>query len=145
MLKARLLRDCIVSPPEGPEGACRELLVTGYEIWGHAGFDEYGRDVVCAGVSAIAQAALLGLRDSLGKRVTFEKRSGYLKVHVAREHAGKPGPRAIFRALELGLKAIAQSYPGALAVDEEGGERYDVHGSAAFCTEKGYGKLEERS
>lgn len=118
MLKARLLRNCIVAPSDGPEKACKELLVTGYEIWGHAGFDEYGRDVVCAGVSAIAQAALLGLRDSLGERVTFEKRSGYLRVCVSREYAEKPGPRAVFRALELGLESIAQSYPGALVLEE---------------------------
>lgn len=30
------------------------------EIKGHANFDKHGRDIVCAGISAIAQSAILG-------------------------------------------------------------------------------------
>jgi uncharacterized protein YsxB (DUF464 family) len=30
-------------------------------IKGHANYDQYGKDIVCAGVSAIAQTAVLGL------------------------------------------------------------------------------------
>lgn len=31
------------------------------EVKGHAGYDAHGRDIVCAGVSAILQTAVLGL------------------------------------------------------------------------------------
>lgn len=31
------------------------------DVVGHAEYDEYGKDIVCAGVSAIVQTALLGL------------------------------------------------------------------------------------
>lgn len=31
------------------------------EVEGHAGYDAHGRDIVCAGISAILQTAVLGL------------------------------------------------------------------------------------
>lgn len=31
------------------------------DVVGHAEYDEYGKDIVCAGVSAIVQTAILGL------------------------------------------------------------------------------------
>lgn len=101
MLKAKLLRD--------------GSTLTGYEIKGHAGFDEYGKDVVCAGVSALAQTALLGLCDLLGS-VNVMKESGYLKVSLSWKQAQGEGPKAVLRTLELGLKAIEKSYEGSLKV-----------------------------
>jgi uncharacterized protein len=32
------------------------------DVRGHAGYAEHGKDIVCAGVSAITQAAILGLQ-----------------------------------------------------------------------------------
>lgn len=106
MLKVRLLRRQ-VSPEE--DGS----VLFGFSVEGHAGFGERGKDIVCAGVSAIAQTALYGLQDIAKDAVRFEKREGYLAVTVDPETAREEGPRAVLRTLELGLMAIGRSYPGA--------------------------------
>jgi len=110
MLKAKLLRK------RDPAG---EALLCGFTVEGHAGFADYGQDIVCAGVSAIAQAALFGLQDLLGDAVRSEMREGYLRVVVAESRAREEGPRAVFRTLELGLAAVHRSYPGAIELSED--------------------------
>ncbi len=107
MLKVRLLR-------KADSGG--EPVLCGFAVEGHAGFADYGKDIVCAGVSAIAQAALFGLQDILGEDVTKEMREGYLKVQVDPSLSAKEGPKAVLRTFELGLAAVERSYPGAVKV-----------------------------
>lgn len=109
MLKARLLRK---------SDSAGGRVVYGFEVEGHAGFAEYGKDIVCAGASAIAQAALFGLQDILGDAVKSEVSPGFLRVSVDESRASEEGPRAILRALELGFRAIERSYPGTVVVTE---------------------------
>lgn len=94
--------------------------ILGFRVQGHAGFGEYGKDIVCAGVSAITQTAVLGLRELLGQnRVFCEMRPGYLEVNLSREDAEKEGPSAVLKSLELGLQAIKESYPGSICLKYE--------------------------
>ncbi|MGE5580686.1 MAG: ribosomal-processing cysteine protease Prp [Bacillota bacterium] len=109
MLKAKLLRKT------GPAGG---RVLCGFTVEGHAGFAEYGKDIVCAGVSAIAQAALFGLQEILGDAVKSDINPGFLRVSVDESRASEEGPRAILRTLELGFRAIERSYPGAVELCE---------------------------
>lgn len=111
MVKAKLLRR------SGGHGEGGNVFV-GFRIEGHADFGEAGKDIVCAGVSAIAQAALFGLQDILGNGVKFRKGSGYLEVEVDPGKAEAEGPKAIFRSLQLGLLGIQESYPGTVKIEE---------------------------
>jgi uncharacterized protein YsxB (DUF464 family) len=104
MLKVKLLRK---GPVTG-QGVQIGPLV-GFRIHGHADFSEHGQDIVCAGASAIAQAALMGLQDVLGSKVRFHKEPGFLEVYVF-EEAGELAPQAILRTLELGLLSISRAY-----------------------------------
>jgi hypothetical protein len=110
MLKVKLLRR--PGPVEG------ERVLAGFLVEGHADFGEHGTDIVCAGVSAIAQAALFGLQEILGGDLKSEKRDGYLEVLVDPGKAGGEGPKAILRAFELGVRAVGRSYPGTVEVRE---------------------------
>jgi len=98
-------------------------VLVGFEVQGHAGFGPYGQDIVCAGVSAVTQAALLGLQDILKDGVRFQMRPGYLGVTIEPAEARKPGPRAIMRTLWLGLEAIFRSYPGSLVLEHRDEDR----------------------
>lgn len=40
---------------------------------GHAGFDVYGYDIVCAALSSILQTTVLGLMQVLGLSIVFDK------------------------------------------------------------------------
>ncbi|HHT85657.1 MAG: ribosomal-processing cysteine protease Prp [Bacillota bacterium] len=109
MLKVQLLRKHdepdLADPGRVPVG-----ILVGFKVLGHAGFAEHGQDIVCAGVSALAQGALLGLQDVLGDKVSFRKQPGYLEVELDVKDAGELAPRTVLRTLELGLLSIARAY-----------------------------------
>lgn len=113
MLKATLLRKDAMTGQEDKPG-----LLVGFRIRGHAGFAEYGQDIVCAGASAIAQAAVLGLKDALGSGVSFQREPGFLEVHILPEACGTAS-QAILRTLELGLLSISRGYSGYVDVTYE--------------------------
>jgi len=54
------------------------------ECKGHSGFAENGKDIVCASVSSIIQAALLGLLEVAKVDVDYSKddKKGYLKFKL---------------------------------------------------------------
>ena len=58
--------------------------LVGFECSGHTGYEEYGKDVLCATISGITQSAILGLTKVLGINVKFERNEkvGLLKVEL---------------------------------------------------------------
>lgn len=78
----------------------------GFTISGHSNYDEHGKDIVCASVTAISQTALLGL--GAYEKIEFEMEDGNTSVEV--EDIGQEG-EAILYAMKLGLKSIAGQYP----------------------------------
>ena len=64
---------------------------------GHANFDEYGRDIVCAAVSAILQHSAYILA-SMGAKM--EKGKGYLRV------SGIPDSECAERVLTVTIESI---------------------------------------
>lgn len=92
------------------------MALMGYKIEGHAGFAEHGQDIVCAGVSALAQGVLLGLRDAFGDKVSFRKRPGYLAVDLDSQLVGCEASSSVLRVLELGILAMQEAYPNHIDV-----------------------------
>jgi uncharacterized protein YsxB (DUF464 family) len=82
---------------------------------GDALFDDAGRDIVCAAVSAILQAAWLGLEQHA--KVTLDagkgKRGGKgrLELRWPAESRDRDDVRAIVATAELSIEQIARQYP----------------------------------
>lgn len=58
-----------------------ENEIISFSLNGHAGYDESGKDIVCAAVSAVTNMTLIGLGEKLGLRLNVESSDGgYLKV-----------------------------------------------------------------
>ena len=100
-----------------------EGRITGFEIRGHAGFAPEGQDIVCAGVSMVAQTAVIGLIRHLSTRPRFEKERGCLICSLP---SGLPGSdmekaQVILTTLEEGLVALEASYPEYVRVVRQGG------------------------
>ncbi len=93
----------------------REGDLIGFEASGHAGYDEYGRDIVCAAVSAVLLTTLDAIQ-SLVKakpRIQRNDRKGFLQVMLPleMEEAVKHDSLLLLQAAENGLSGIAQQYP----------------------------------
>lgn len=110
MIRIRVRRD----------GAGR---VTGFTVRGHAGYAEAGRDIVCAGVTAVVFTALLGLRSvaRIPHTVRQEDREGYIdcRLEVGTPDAERTA-QAILETMVLGLRDIEKDYGDYVRVTEGG-------------------------
>ena len=92
---------------------------------GHAGYAEYGKDIVCAGVSALMQTlrpALLerGIRNTMYMITTGESR---MEVKADPECEERYPCLVVFETVLAGLKEIARAYPDYVTIKVEKGER----------------------
>lgn len=78
---------------------------------GHAGWAESGEDVVCAAVSAILQAAWLGLAEVASVDVTATRADGRLELSWPSESRADSGVAAIVGTAALSVERIAAQYP----------------------------------
>ncbi len=100
----------------------------GFQVSGHAGYAPAGEDIVCAGVSALVQAAVCGLEKFLNtppdvQKVTWGEEGIIFKVGLPHSLSVQEKERAkvILETLELGLRGIAKSYPDYVRVRRCGG------------------------
>jgi uncharacterized protein len=85
--------------------------LAGLSASGHAEFAEYGEDVVCAAVSAILQAARLGVADFAGGAVRVRQQPGELELTWPEAERERESIVAIVSAAELAVEQIARRYP----------------------------------
>ncbi|PNR97629.1 ribosomal-processing cysteine protease Prp [Petrotoga olearia] len=82
------------------------------EIFGHAEFSSFGKDIVCSAVSVLTQfVAEILKNESLGQ---FEKREGYLKISLNQETYLS---NLLLDYLLKSLVAISKDYPRNLKVE----------------------------
>ena len=88
----------------------------GFRLKGHAEQGAYGEDIVCAGISAITQTAVLGVTEVLKLEAEATLQEGnascILKGNVSAEEAEKAS--VVFKTMAAGLLSLKQAYPTAL-------------------------------
>ena len=93
----------------------RDGRISAFSVHGHSGTAPKGRDIVCAGVSALAQTALLGLGRHLHRETDYHiDPSGDLRMKLRK--APDDLSEAILRTMRLGLAEMARAYPDAVQV-----------------------------
>ena len=93
----------------------RDGRISAFSVQGHSGTAPKGRDIVCAGVSALSQTALLGLGRHLHREIDFHiDPSGDL--HMKLREAPDDLSEAILRTMRLGIAEIEKAYPDAVRV-----------------------------
>ncbi|HAS56404.1 MAG TPA: ribosomal-processing cysteine protease Prp [Firmicutes bacterium] len=83
-------------------------------IKGHANTGDYGKDLVCAGVSAVSIGALNALEDSDKFEIKVEQ--GLVSL-IAKE-AINEHDLTVIEVMILQLKTIAMAYPNAINIKE---------------------------
>jgi len=89
----------------------------GFEIKGHAGFADYGKDIVCAAVSVLSTTCVNALESVAGVKATVSVKEGGMAVSLP-ENAGHDA-QVILRSMAQGLSDIAEQYPKHLQLTEK--------------------------
>ena len=94
--------------------------IRGFEIKDHAGYADYGQDIVCAAISALSQTAVMGLQEVVGIECRVEIQDAYLACRLSQNASAEiwQQSQVILQTLAKGLKAIAAEYPDYLSVRE---------------------------
>lgn len=83
-------------------------------VLGHANYDEYGKDIVCAGISSIVQALIGWLEENYYKANCISVNPKEGEVIVSCE--GGEDVAAVFQMASIGLEQIADCYPAHMQI-----------------------------
>lgn len=85
-------------------------LIIGFDISGHANFDDYGKDIVCAAVSVLAQTTISSIHE-LANLEDFEYKidSGHTFIKIKPKNINE-NAQLLLKSFEIGVMGIKQSY-----------------------------------
>ena len=97
--------------------------ITGVECSNHTDFADYGKDIVCAGVSSITQTAVLGIQKltNVKNKLTIDEQKGYLKLELYDIENSKDFQKAqiILKTMLLGLEDLEKQYPKYIKLEDK--------------------------
>ena len=93
------------------------------ECKGHSGYAAEGEDIVCAGISAITQTALLGLKDVAKVKVTYQldEKTGYLMFKIVEDldEMKRRECDAILETMLVGIKDMQDGFSKYITVEDK--------------------------
>lgn len=94
----------------------KDGMMTAFHVHGHSGTQKRGRDIVCAGISALSQTAVLGIGKHLHRNVDLKiDPSGDLRLKL--NDAPDDLTQAILETMRLGFAEISKANPNAVSVE----------------------------
>ena len=90
--------------------------IVSLEVSGHSNYDEKGRDIVCAGVSAIVVGGINALINENKKAIEYECKEGYAKVLVKNIDSNI---EMILDVISTQLYTVEESYPKFIKIIEK--------------------------
>ena len=94
--------------------------MAGFEAQGHTGSAEAGSDIICAGISALTQTALIGIKEYLSQDCAYEVEDGYLYCMLPSDISDKAWREAeiILETMALGIRSLAETYVNTIKLIE---------------------------
>ena len=88
----------------------KEGLIEGFHVSGHAGYAEHGKDIVCAGVSALVLNAINSIEEFTEDKFTCEvqEESGDVIFHLVETPSREAS--LLLDSLVLGVTGIRDTY-----------------------------------
>ena len=84
----------------------KENVIIGFEVSGHTGKEERGKDILCAQISTVAQLAVVGIEEVLKLKAFREISDGYLKIKINEKDAKEKQVQVIFETCLKSFKSI---------------------------------------
>lgn len=85
-------------------------IIWSYQVKGHSGFAEEGKDIVCSAVSTATQMTLVGLKDVLKLNVESIIEDGFLQVRLLDGDENNKDAQVLLNTMFLTLKDISKNY-----------------------------------
>ena len=97
-----------------------EQGLVGFEAVGHTGYAEEGSDIVCSGVSAVTQTAVMGIIEVLGISAGLDISDGNLYLILPDDITDADFEKAsiILDTMAMGLRSIAATYGDYINISE---------------------------
>lgn len=86
------------------------------EIKGHAMYDDYGKDIVCAAVSSIVITTINAILSFDENAINYENKEGYINIDIVNE--SETTKKLINNMVKL-LKDLEQDYQKNIKINEE--------------------------
>ena len=86
----------------------------GIEINGHAGYAETGKDIVCAGVTALTQTFIRSVQGLIRDEIEYEVSSGRADIHY--RNLSEEG-KLLVDSFFIGICQIADEFPDYVRVE----------------------------
>ena len=88
---------------------CKDSKLIGFKLDGHASFNHYGYDIVCAAISGLAINTINSLQEIAHKEVDILQGDGFIEYRL---HC-KPSIQSniLLESARLGYMSIAKGYP----------------------------------
>ncbi|HZK33889.1 MAG TPA: ribosomal-processing cysteine protease Prp [Bacillota bacterium] len=98
-------------------------FISRFIVGGHSGYDEAGKDIVCAAVSAVVQTAVLGLTDIAGIEPEYQQAEGHIDCILPKylSKDDKAVADTILKTMTAGLKSIEYGYKSFISIEEKEG------------------------
>jgi len=95
--------------------------VTAFTVQGHAGFDVSGRDIVCAGVSAVTVGAVNAVEALLSVELPSDMKDGWLDVRIPTQLPADVDIKVqlILESMIVMLQTIQDSYGKYMTIQEQ--------------------------
>ena len=91
--------------------------IVSLEVSGHSNYDEKGKDIVCAGVSAVVVGGINALINEDKHAINYECKEGYAKVLV--KNIDNDNINKILDVITTQLYTIEESYPKFIKIIEK--------------------------
>lgn len=98
-------------------------MINGFDVEGHSGYAEAGRDIVCAAISAITQATIMGLMYviGIGCHCSSDANKGSLhcKIYGGRYYDFRKA-QILFDTMKIAIEDIVDQYPDYVSMEDDG-------------------------
>ncbi len=86
--------------------------IQSFSVAGHTGFSSEGKDIYCAGVSAVTQTALLGLIEHMTEEPEYSIEKGWMtcKLPIGLNQEDREKAQVILSTMEKGLLSMEEAY-----------------------------------